>query len=274
VEASPDIAPTGEGASETATSMISALIDRATAPVLGVGIGAPGVVGPEGRIMESANLDWHGVDLAAELGKRFDLPITIANDAAMAAMAEFGRRPAARDLILVKVGRGIGAGIVLGGALFRGPHSAAGEIGHVRVVEDGLPCRCGHRGCLETVASVPAILRSLGVDPDAPPWDALTLAGTLGEDAVRAAVSEAGRYLGKALAGVVATVDVGHLVVASDLLNAGDILTEAMRAELSARVLQSTTDWIEIEATQFGGDLVLKGAASAVLVDRLGAVLR
>jgi predicted NBD/HSP70 family sugar kinase len=266
--------PTGRRAQEIAEEMIESLIARSTAPVLGIGVGAPGVIDPGGRILEATNLDWHGVDFGPSLQRRFDLPVSIANDAAMAALAEFRRHPIDRNLILTKLGRGVGAGVVLGGTLHRGEHSAAGEIGHVRVMDDGLPCRCGNTGCLETIASVPAILRNLGADPDRHPWDALALAGMVGEEPVRRALSEAGRYLGTVLAGVVATIDVGHIVLAPDLLNAGDVLVDHVRAELRSRILPTTADLIEIEATQLGADLVLAGAASAVLVDRLGVVLR
>jgi hypothetical protein len=114
----------------------------------------------------------------------------------------------------------------------------------------------------------------MGADPNQHPWDALALAGLIGEEPVRRALSEAGRYLGMVLAGVVGTVDVGHLILAPELLNASDVLVDEVRRELRSRILPATADLIEVEATQLGGDLVLAGAASAVLVDRLGVVLR
>ncbi len=164
--------------------------------------------------------------------------------------------------------------MVLNGSLHKGEHSAAGEIGHVRVVDDGERCRCGNRGCLETVASVPAIMRRLGADPQHQPWDALSLAGLYGEQPVRRALAEVGRHLGTVLSNVVAMLDVGHVVLAPDLLNAGDVLVEELRKELRSRILPATADLIEISVTQLGGDLALSGAASAVLADRLGVVLR
>ena len=269
-----DTAPVGAKAHEVAVDLIETLIAKSTAPVLGIGVGAPGVINPEGTVLEATNLDWHGFDLGTELRRRFDIPVSIANDAAMAALFEFRRRPTDRNLILVKLGRGVGAGVVLNGALHRGEHSAAGEIGHVRVKDDGDTCRCGNSGCLETVASVPAILRRLGADPERHPWDALALAGLVGDEPVRRALSEAGRHIGMVLANVVATLDIGHVVLASELLNASDILIDEIRNEMRSRILPATTDLIEIEATQIGADLVLAGAASGVLVDRLGVVLR
>ena len=267
--------PVGEAANQVAIELIARLIARATAPVLGIGVGTPGVVDNDGRVLEAANLDWHGVDLASELRARFDIPVSIANDAQVAALAEFRRHPAdRRNLLLVKLGTGVGAGVVLNGSLYKGEHSAAGEIGHVRAVDDGDVCRCGNHGCLETVASVPAILRRLGADPQHHPWDALALAGLVGEEPVRRVLSEVGRNLGSVLANVVAMLDVGHLVLAPELLNAGDVLVTEIRKELGSRILPATADLIKIEVTQLGGDLVLAGAASAVLADRLGVVLR
>lgn len=268
------VAPVGDRAHQVAIELIESLIAKATAPVLGIGVGTPGVIDPDGTVLEAANLDWHELDLGSELRRRFDIPVSIANDAAMAALVEYRRRPTDRNLILVKLGRGVGAGVVIDGTLHRGEHSAAGEIGHVRVRDDGEACRCGNRGCLETVASVPAILRRLGADPELQPWDALALAGLVGDEPVRRALAEAGRHLGMVLANVVALLDIGHVVLAPDLRNASDILIDEIRTELASRILPATADLVEIEATQLGGDLVLAGAASGVLVDRLGVVLR
>jgi len=266
--------PTGTHAVDVAMALIGELIEAATAPLLGIGVGAPGVVATDGRVLEASNLEWHGFDLGAALRSRFGLPVSIANDASMAALAEFRRHPADRNLILIKLGRGVGAGLVLNGTLYRGQHSAAGEIGHVRLGDDGMPCPCGRSGCLETVASVPSILRNLGADPATEPWDAVALAGTYGDGSVRETLIGAGRAIGFALASVVAALDVGHVILAPEIRNAGDILVEAVRDELRARILPSTVEMVEVEATQLGSDLVLTGAASAVQVDRLGAVLR
>lgn len=266
--------PAGSEAVEIAVRVIDEILAQTTAPVLGIGVGSPGVVAADGRILESTNLAWHGLDLGAELKARFDFPVSIANDAAMAALAEFRRHPTDFNLILVKLGRGVGSGLILDGALYRGQHSAAGEIGHVRLGDGGPPCTCGHSGCLETIASVPGMLRRIGADVETDPWDALALAGSYGEATVKDALAAAGRAIGTALAPVVATLDVSHVILAPEIRNAGDVLVDAVREELSSRVLPATSEMIQVESTQLGGDLVLTGAASAVIVDRLGSVLR
>ncbi|MGQ0848169.1 MAG: ROK family transcriptional regulator [Actinomycetota bacterium] len=267
--------PTGDAARRQAIKLIGSLIQRAAAPVLGIGVGTPGIVDVNGRAVESANLDWHGLDLAADLENRFGVPVSMANDAQVAALAELRRRPDhRRNLLLVKLGWGVGAGVVINGLLHRGDHAAAGEIGHLQVVPEGEPCRCGNRGCLETVASVPAILRRLGADPERHAWDAIALAGMAGDEPVQRALVEAGRHLGGVLAGAVSLLDVTTVVLASELRNAGDVLVDHVTSEIRRRALPTTAELVQVEATPLGPDLVLAGAASAVLADRLGVILR
>ena len=117
-----------------------------------------------GTIRWAVNLDWQDLPLGRLLRERYDLPTHVANDSRAAAIGEYlfageGRAP---NLIAIKVGQGIGAGIVLRGELFHGDGHGAGEIGHTSVVDDGVQCRCGRFGCLETVASSRAILEQTG----------------------------------------------------------------------------------------------------------------
>jgi predicted NBD/HSP70 family sugar kinase len=267
--------PTGDKARRQTIDLIGSLLERSQAPILGIGVGTPGVVDSQGMVVEAANLDWHRLNLGADLEREFGVPVSMANDAQIAALAELRRRPAhQRNLILVKVGWGIGAGVVIDGVLHRGDHAAAGEIGHIQVVDGGEACLCGNRGCLETVASVPSILRRIGADPERHRWDALDLAGLAGDEAVRRSLTEAGRHLGTVLATVVSALDVSTIVVASELRNAGDVLAEQVRAEVSQRVLPTIAPLVQVEVTPLGPDLVMAGAAAAVLADRLGVVLR
>ena len=136
----------GPAAVELAASLIEEALSSARAPVLGIGVGTPGVVDATGRVIESSNLSWHNVDLANDLRRRFSIPVSVTNDAQAAALAEYRRHSSdRRNLLLLKIGRGIGSGVVLNDSLFRGDHSAAGEIGHVQVVTDGELCSCGNR---------------------------------------------------------------------------------------------------------------------------------
>ena len=111
--------------------------------------------------MFAPNIAWRNVDLKAELEPRVDLPVVIENDANAAAWGEFryGAGHDVDDLLLVTVGTGVGGGVVLDGELYRGAFGAGAEIGHVRVVPDGILCGCGNHGCFEQYASGSAMVR-------------------------------------------------------------------------------------------------------------------
>ena len=269
------IHPVGDAAVEAAVDLIATLLDHAEAPVLGIGVGTPGVVEASGVVLEAANLDWHRFDLGEVIATRFGLPVSIANDAQVAALAELRRHPGSGESVLVvKLGHGVGAGVVLDSRLYRGENSSAGEIGHVQVVPDGLPCSCGNFGCLETVASIPAIMRSVGADPERDPWDALALSPVVGEERLRNALHQAGRHLAGVLAHAAGLLGITRIVIAPEIRNAGEALIDGVREGLIGRVLPATADLIEVELSSLGADLVIAGAASAVLTDRLGVVLR
>ncbi|MGH3443236.1 MAG: ROK family transcriptional regulator, partial [Nitriliruptorales bacterium] len=169
----------GDEAVDEVRSLIRRLVDGADAPVVGVGIGTPGLVSSDGVVLEAPNLGWHDLPLAERLDD-LGVPLWIANDADVAALAEVGSLPPDQNsVVVIKMATGVGAGIVIDGRPVVGARSATGEIGHLVVVDDGPPCSCGNAGCLETVASVPGILRlgalAAGLDParlDAVPWTA------------------------------------------------------------------------------------------------------
>src|SRR6202008_4320211 len=145
---------------------------------------------------------WAGLHAARELGRRLGVPVTVDNDANLGALAEasLGAGRGMGEVVYVKVSSGIGAGLVLGGRLHHGATGIAGEIGHVQVRADGAVCRCGNRGCLETVASGPALLSVLRPAHD----EELTVAGMLelaiaGDLGTLRVLNDAGRAIGHAL---------------------------------------------------------------------------
>ena len=151
----------GDAALDLVFGLVDELLSESTSTPLGIGVGTPGLVDTRtGTIRWAVNLDWQDLPLGGLLHERYGLPSNVANDSQAAALAEYtfgaeGQR--AENLVTIKVGRGIGAGLVLNGSLFQGDGFGAGEIGHVAVVDDGAACRCGRFGCLETVASSRAI---------------------------------------------------------------------------------------------------------------------
>ncbi len=245
---------TGDDAVAEVRRLVEALLAVDGAPVAGIGIATPGLVDEEGMVHEAPNLGWHDRPLGEELAD-LDAPVWVANDADVAAMAEFAVLPeGADDVVLVRLADGVGAGVVLGGQLWRGARAAAGEIGHLVVVEDGAPCPCGLRGCLETIASTPAILGAAVDHPDGLPG----------------ATADAGRHLGRVLAHLVAVLDVADVVLACELEGIGDALVTAVERELTARLLPAQAAHVRVRMSTHDADQVLAGAAALVAHEALG----
>jgi len=215
--------------------------------VLGVGVGTPGVVDGRGVILDAHNLHWAGVDLTGILHRRLGLPVYVANDANTAVLAEytFGGTTAA-DLMLLRIGIGVGAGLVVGGALVQGHAWAAGEIGHVVVDDAGVRCACGKTGCLETILSAPHLRHS-----DRP-------------------LGSVGTVLGGVLAPVVAALNLHEVVLAGppDLLD-GELRVALDRC-IRDRVMAASSADLVVRMSPLGDDVVLVGAAVLVLSAELG----
>ncbi|MGC9667273.1 ROK family glucokinase [Planosporangium sp. 12N6] len=269
----------------TAT-MICEVITELTAihPVEAIGIGAAGWINAERSvIMYAPNLAWRDEPLRDEIARRFNVPVVVENDANVAAWAEF-RFGAARDasdsMVLYTVGTGIGSGIVMGGELIRGAHGVAAELGHVRVVPDGLPCGCKRHGCLEQYASGTALVRYAratakeapdkaerllalaGGMPEAITGPMVTTAGKQGDPAAIAAFEQVGYWLGNSMVDMVQILDPQVIVVGGGVVEAGDLLirpTEASyRDNLEAR---GALPVAEVHAAQMGNLAGVVGAA-------------
>jgi len=267
---------------------LQALADR---PLLGIGVGTPGLMNvDEGFIYDAIHLNWHDLPLRDLLQSRYNLPIYVVNDSQAAALAQFlfGNPQKATSLIVVKAGRGTSAGIVLNRRLFLGSnHSGASEIGHLQVVEGGEPCVCGHFGCLETVASSRALIRwarsvatvnpasQLNQFVDAPAeitTDTLLLAFQAGDPDLNRAIVRAGRYLGTAVANLVTAFNIPLVYIAGSLSRFGDTLLDPIREEMHQRAYVRLAETTQIEISQLGQDIVMLGAASLLLMNELGVV--
>ena len=157
--------PTDEPAEielETAVELVDEVLGEAgisRADVIGVGLGLPGPIDmSSGRVGSSSSCRWVGVRAAEALSSRLDLPVQVDNDANLGALAElhWGAAAGYRNAAYLKVSTGIGAGLIVDGRLYHGAGGMAGEIGHTIIQEDGPFCRCGKRGCLETLAGAAA----------------------------------------------------------------------------------------------------------------------
>lgn len=240
---------------DVVTRLARDLVADAHAPVLGVGVGTPGVVDARGVVLAAPNFGWVGVELEAILAEALALPVLVANDANAAVLAEYTFGGAGDDVMLVKVGRGVGSALLAGGQPMRGSRFAAGEIGHVTVGTDGGPvCVCGKIGCLEAWLSVPSLTARLR-DP-----------GSERAEVLR----DAGERLGIALAPIVGALDLSEIVLSgpTDLLDGP--LAQATVETLRTRTLAEFHDGVQVRMTEQGEDIVLRGAAVMVLSGQLG----
>jgi predicted NBD/HSP70 family sugar kinase len=266
-------------APEETLDLVAVLVGRALqetgvarSRVLGIGAGiaspvekGSGALGAEG-IMPG----WVGMRLTDELRRRTALPVRVTNDANAGALAErmYGAGRQTGDMVYVRLSAGIGAGIVSNGRLLVGARGLAGEIGHLPLIADGLICRCGNRGCLETVASPVAIARLLSDS-----WGHQVAARDL-PDLIRQrntgalrAVRDAGDAVGRALATLVTLLNPRLIVVGGDLAGAGEDILEPMRAGVRRHTLPSAAESVEIVTGGLGDGAEVRGAAGLVLAD-------
>lgn len=159
----------GQHALQQVFSLLDQLVYSTWQPVVGIGVGAPGLINTrEGIIVSAVNLDWQDMPLASMLEERYHLPVSLLNDSQATAIGEFvyGDHASDSNLIVITVTHGVGAGILINGQIFQGDGGGAGEIGHIVVQPDGQLCRCGRRGCLETLAGARAVSQFMPVVSD------------------------------------------------------------------------------------------------------------
>jgi len=246
---------TGADATALVVKLAESLLAQATLPLLGVGVGSPGVVDLAGVVLSAPNLGWVGEDLQGVLAASLALPVVVANDANAAALAEHSFGDADSDMMLIKVGHGVGAGLLLDGTPLFGSRFAAGEIGHVVVGTDGgLECVCGKRGCLETWLATPRLERAIAASPEK-------------RDEI---LTEAGQRLGIALAPVVGALNLAEVVLSGPTTLLDGRLAQATIETLQSRTMAEFHGDLTLRMTTLGEDIVMRGAAVMVLSAQLG----
>lgn len=276
----------GEEALAQLDVLVSSLQATAKRPVLGVGVGTPGLVDTAtGTVRWAVGLDWRDVPLGPRLSARTGLPATVINDSQAAAMAEwtFGRHDTSTAMVVIKVGEGIGAGIVLGGRVYSGDGSGAGEIGHTRVSESDTICRCGSSGCLETVASLRAVLQRTrelaptrddsSLSAETVDHQALQLAFDAADPLAQDVVLEAARSLGRVVAAVIGTLGARDVVLIGPMTDYGPAWLEAVRAEADRSSLPLLAQRSTIHFGRTGREAVELGAAAMLMASQLGLAL-
>ncbi|WP_083528000.1 ROK family transcriptional regulator [Curtobacterium ammoniigenes] len=245
-------------------------IDRTRADIAAVGIGLPGPVEfSTGRPANPPIMPgWDGFDVPAWLRAHIPAHVLVDNDVNIAALGEREHGwPDVDHLLFVKVATGIGSGIVSEGRLQRGAQGTAGDIGHVRVASAGdTPCRCGNTGCLEAVASAPAIARALraaGHDV-ASSDDVIALVARGDIDAI-GAVRQAGRMIGEVLATCVSLINPSVIAVGGSVTRAGEHLLAGVREVVYARSMPLATEHLIIAQSRAGAGAALAGAAALAI---------
>jgi predicted NBD/HSP70 family sugar kinase len=240
------------------------------------GVSVPGVVRrDDGRVHEAPNLGWRDVDLGARLASVLRVPVEVANDAELGALAEHVRGMAreVEDLVWVSADYGIGGGVVSGGRPLRGTAGYVGELGHMSMRPGGRDCYCGNRGCWETEVGEPALCRALGLPEDTARGVLIAELRSLASAAVPGPLDEFAEWLATGLVTVV-NVMAPELVVLGDLFTAlPPWLVDRVRVAVHERSLISrAVGGTRIETSPLGRDAKLVGAAELAFEPVLAAV--
>lgn len=258
---------------KAASEMVELALDTVGPPrdrVLGIGVGiaSPVETGSGTLGSNSIMVEWRDVRPALELSRRTGLAAQIINDANAGALGEhlYGAARNCSNLVYVRLSAGIGAGILARGQPLLGAHGLAGEVGHLEVAPGGRICRCGNRGCLETVASPVAIARLLSES-----WGHTVATGDLfrllesGNDGARRAVSDAGEAVGRCIGAMVTLLDPELIVVGGELAAAGELLFEPVRRGIRRHRMPSRHQDVKVVPGKLGDSAAVRGAAGAVL---------
>jgi predicted NBD/HSP70 family sugar kinase/biotin operon repressor len=243
--------------------------------IVGAGVGLPGPVDRRTGKIGSATIlpGWAGLQAQRQLAQRLKLHVEVDNDANLGALAEasFGAGRGLTNIIYVMLGPGIGAGLVLDGRIHRGAAGLAGEIGHVQVRPDGAVCRCGNRGCLETIAgegALAALLRPrLGRDVSVRDLRDLVAEGDLGATRV---VNDAGRAIGRVLADLCNALNPEAIIVGGELSQVGEPLLGGIRESVDRHTLPAAAQGVLVLRGELGDRAEVVGGLALVIANTEG----
>jgi glucokinase-like ROK family protein len=259
--------------------MLDWLVSRSSHKLHGIGVGAPGLINTNaGMVVKAVNLNWNNVPLTKLLEERYHLPAYILNDCQAAAIGEKSynnRFRNSENLVLIKLHNGIGSGIIINGSIYQGDGGFAGEIGHiVSVPEGGELCRCGRRGCLETVASTQALIRQVQSEIDKFPQsllasnshgitiDSIEAAFNAGDPFVRDLVFQTAHFVGAALSSLVGLLNIHAIVLSGSMTRFGSPWLETIQREMAKYSLDLPMQKTRVEIGQLGENATILGAAA------------
>lgn len=271
------------GVLEVVAEVVAETISHVDQPIAGVGVGVAGPVDLScSTVLFAPNLQWADIPARLILESATGLRVLVENDGNAAAWGEakFGAGRGSNNVVTVTVGTGIGGGVVLNGDLLRGAHGAAGEIGHMGAVADGLQCGCGRKGCWEQYASGNALVREtrkLAAEklfdaqvllsygdgtPEGVKGEHITEAAHEGDPIAIASLEQLGVWLGRGLASLTAILDPEVFVIGGGVSEAGELLLGSARITLAERVMGRAYRPIpEIRAAELGNKAGIVGAA-------------
>lgn len=258
-----------------------------------IGVGVPGpVITAQGMVSSPPIMPgWDGFPIRQRLGDVWHKPVTLDNDADLGAVGEwaFGAGRGESSLVYIKIGIGIGCGILFDGQIYHGVLGTAGEIGHVTISEDGPPCTCGNYGCLEAMAGGRAIaqraqqavkasqrtmLSDLNHSREITARD-VAMAARTGDVVSQQLLSDAGRHIGSALASLINLLNPGLVLLGGGVMGAGDLLLGPIRQAVSERTMRASLQATRIEMAALGRRSTTLGAVSIALTKtfqpRIGA---
>lgn len=280
-----DIAQDPEICLEKTDRLLQELLEEAnlTLPQLSsIGVGVPGPVSADAGMVIAPPImpGWDRFPIRKTLEKLWGLPISVNNDAELGALGEwaYGAGRNAKDLAYIKVGHGIGAGLLINGQIYRGSTGSAGEIGHLTIDEKGPICTCGNRGCLEALSGGGAIalqaknavkekkntqLREISTKNISA--KDVAFAAQRGDFLAQQIMEEAGEHLGVALAGLINIFNPDMIIVGGGVAQMGDILLEPIRKTVKERSLLSATTNVRITTALLGRRSSSMGAVAQAL---------
>jgi predicted NBD/HSP70 family sugar kinase len=258
---------------ERAAEFVDRVLDEAGASrhqVIGTGMGLPAPIDRiSGSVQESSILPgWVGVDAPGEASSRLGLAVEVENDANLGALAEYlwGAARGRSEVVYIKVASGIGAGLIVGGKLQHGVSGTAGEVGHMVLAEGGPVCRCGNRGCLESLASSRAIADLLAASRgEAVSVRQLLELSAAGDPAAQRLITDAGSAIGAAVASLCNILNPQSVIVGGDLAAAGDVLLEPIREVARRMAVPSAVADLELIPGVLGERAEMLGALALVM---------
>jgi len=259
---------------DTAAALLEQCLEEAGASaseVLSIAAGIPGPLDSISHRVRSATIlsAWVGLDPEQELSSRLGRTVHVGNDADVGAQGElrFGSARGCRDFLYIKASHGIGAGLILNGDTYRGSIGLAGEIGHTQLPDAGNWCRCGNRGCLETVVSITQVQRQLEhiKVQSAPPDEGLSLASLIDDPVAARVFTEAGRTLGRVLAELSNCLNPAAIILGGELGTAGRPLVAGVRESMDRYAQPAIAQTVDIRTAGLGQRSELMGAVSLAI---------